>query len=164
MVRLGLALLLLLHGELLQGAAAMLVSTATIMPRVRSHCCLPRAAPQMELSSQSPEPVVREEGVRAAQPPLLVIGGVGAIAVGLVVALIIGLASALGWDLALSASSDNRGLGTPLSTREAAALLRSARQGPEVPSGSDDTELTLEELREEQALIGVIRGVDIRAR
>jgi len=86
----------------------------------------------------------------------------------------LGLGVLMGWDLALVGSADNRGLGVPLSTEEAAQLSRAGdsttRAGGDstAPNSrltdSDGGDPSLEELREEQALLDVIRGVSTRAR
>ena len=80
----------------------------------------------------------------------------------------LGLASALGWDLS-SGDSDNRGMGTPLSREEAAALLRSSSRAPSV----DECDVEVGQLlsqrcrelqEEERALWGVVTGTDLRAK
>ena len=54
---------------------------------------------------------------------VLVAGGASVTA-----AAALGLASLLGWDLSAVGDSDNRGVGTPLSREESAALLQAERR------------------------------------
>jgi len=84
-----------------------------------------------------------------------------------------GLASVMGWDLDPAGSDDNRGIGVPLSVAEAAELLERGREAggtrasprhSDTEKPSDQEELTIEELREEQAVLNIIFGMDNRAR
>ena len=54
----------------------------------------------------------------------LAVAGLVAGGAGVTVAAALGLASALGWDLSAVGDSTNRGVGTPLSREESAALLK----------------------------------------
>ena len=59
----------------------------------------------------------------------LAVAGLVAGGAGITVAAALGLASALGWDLSAGGDSTNRGVGTPLSREESAALLKVGLQG-----------------------------------
>ena len=110
-----------LHGQLSPPRALMLRMDATPPP-------LPPEAPP-----SSPD----RRGLAVAG---LVAGGAG-----VTVAAALGLASALGWDLSAVGDSTNRGVGTPLSREESAALLKA--------------ELRSAALRESQAAEGQGQGL-----
>jgi hypothetical protein len=76
-----------------------------------------------------------------------------------------GLASVLGWDLDPAGTPDNRGIGVPLSVAESTELRRSGKEA-DASGGGEQTEETpsVEELREEQAVLNLIYGLDNRAR
>ena len=75
----------------------------------------------------------------------LAVAGLVAGGAGVTVAAALGLASALGWDLSAVGDSTNRGVGTPLSREESAALLKA--------------ELRSAALRESQAAEGQGQGL-----
>ena len=110
-----------LHGQLSPPRALMLRMDATPPPSP------PEAPPS------SPD----RRGLAVAG---LVAGGAG-----VTVAAALGLASALGWDLSAVGDSTNRGVGTPLSREESAALLKA--------------ELRSAALRESQAAEGQGQGL-----
>ena len=93
------------------------------------HCQLlpPRA---LVLRMDATPPPSPPEAPAEAPPPAmpdrrgLAVAGLVAGGAGVTVAAALGLASALGWDLSAVGDSDNRGVGTPLSREESAALLK----------------------------------------
>ena len=80
---------------------------------------------------------------------------------GLVLGLAYGVAMVLGLDLNPQ-NTDNRGLGTPLSVTESAAMLRTQAEKGETAASADAEQPSLEELREEQALLDIIFGMNTR--
>ena len=94
----------------------------------------------------------------------------GLVAGGGIAALVavFGLASALGWDVS-GGSSDNRGIGTPLSREEVASLLLNSANQPvddncTVVVGQPLSRRCQELQEEERALWGVVTGTDLRAK
>ena len=106
------------------------------------HCqLLPPRALGLRMDA-TPPPSPPEAPADAPPPSLpdrrgLAVAGLVAGGAGVTVAAALGLASALGWDLSAVGDSDNRGMGTPLSREESAALLkaelRAAERGTAVP-------------------------------
>jgi hypothetical protein len=95
----------------------------------------------------------------------VVVAGAG---ISVFVALVVGvLASILGWDLDPSGTTGNRGVGVPLSVSESSELRRGGKKGAGGGGGApEETEEvpSVEELREEQAVLNIIYGLDNRAR
>jgi hypothetical protein len=114
----------------------------------------------------------KEDGGVARAARLLVGRGSGVlILVSLALTLVgaLGVASFLGLDLGVG-SDDNRGVGVPLSTSEVQQLMRDEklkrRSLDSVEDGGERgwEDLTAEERREEQALMKVISGGDVRVK
>ena len=78
------------------------------------------------LMDADPPPRPAEEVPPSFDRRGLAVAGLVAGGAGVTLAGALGLASALGWDLSAAGDSDNRGVGTPLSREESAALLRGA--------------------------------------
>jgi len=115
--------------------------------------------------------VPAEEGLKRAARLLVGRGSgvliIGALALTLVAA--VGVASLLGLDLGLG-NDDNRGVGTPLTTAEVRQMMqdeklkRKSLDSEETGDARGWEDLSPEERREEQALMRVISGGDIRVK
>eukprot|EP00962_Isochrysis_galbana_P019702 scaffold5737_cov112-Isochrysis_galbana.AAC.3 len=125
----------------------------------------------MRGAAPSHVPILKERGAEgdartAGGRATLIVAVAGAALAAFIALAVGGLAAGLGWDIDPATTADNRGIGVPLSVAESSELRRGGNKdaaGGGAPEVNGEV-LSIEELREEQAVLNIIYGLDNRAR